>query len=507
MNKKIKNLNEIEKILEKYKNKGEKIVHCHGVFDLLHPGHIRHFKEAKNIGDKLVVSVTPDQFVNKGPGRPAFNENLRLESIAALSFVDFVVLNDTADAVNAINHVKPNFYVKGKEYKKTSNDLTGKIIDESNAVEKVGGAIHFTDDIVFSSSNLINKYVDPLPENVKNFIKELKKDFSKDQIINMINDLKDLKVLIIGDAIIDEYQYVNLLGQTGKGQHLVACNQEKERFLGGSLIISNHIASFSDNVTLLTGIGKNCKNIKFINKKLDKNINFKPIYFENYPTLIKKRYVLKDGNHLSKLFETYSSNENLLSLENTKMACDFINKNSDNFDLILVADFGNGFMNKIMINEICRTKTFLAINTQINSGNRGYNVVTHYNRADYISLNEPEIRLAAHDRKSSLKEVCELVSNKLNCKKICVTKGVNGVNYFDNNIDEIVPAFASSTIDRVGAGDSLLALSSLCLAKKYPLKLASFIGSIASAMDVQIIGNKDSIKKDALLKFITRLFK
>jgi rfaE bifunctional protein nucleotidyltransferase chain/domain len=507
MNKKIKNLKEIESILDKHKKKGKKIVHCHGVFDLLHPGHIRHFKEAKNIGDKLVVSVTPDQFVNKGPGRPAFNENLRIESIAALSFVDYVVLNDTADAVNAINHVKPNFYVKGKEYKKSSDDVTGKIIDEISAVEKVGGKIYFTDDIVFSSSNLINKYVDPFPENVKKFIKELKNDFSKDQIIEMINDLKDLKVLIIGDSIIDEYQYVNLLGQTGKGQHLVACNQEKEKFLGGSLIIGNHISSFSENVTLLTGVGKNCNNLNFIKNTLDEKINFKPIYFENHSTLIKKRYVLKDGKHLSKLFETYSSNENLLNIENTKQASDFIIKNSDNFDLILVADFGNGFMNNILINEICNTKTFLAINTQINSGNRGYNVVTHYNRANFISLNEPEIRLAAHDRKSSLKEVYELISNKLNCKKVCVTKGVNGVNYFDNNIDEIVPAFASSTVDRVGAGDSFLALSSLCLAKKYSIKFASFIGSIASAMDVQIVGNKESIRKDALLKYITRLMK
>src|SRR5690348_14211676 len=113
---KIKSLQELEEVLAKERSSGSKIIHCHGVFDLLHPGHIRHFKLSKSKGDKLVVTITPDCYVNKGPGRPAFTEQLRLESIAALEDVDYVVLNDAPDAVSIIKRIKPAIYVKGSEY-------------------------------------------------------------------------------------------------------------------------------------------------------------------------------------------------------------------------------------------------------------------------------------------------------------------------------------------------------------------------------------------------------
>ncbi len=505
---KIKSLKEIEQILKKYKNRGEKIVQCHGVFDLLHPGHIRHFKEAKKKGDKLVVSITPDRFVNKGPGRPAFNEKLRLESIAALSFVDYVVMNTSKDAVNAIKAIKPDFYVKGKEYNDAKKDVTGKIVDEEKEVKVNGGQIYFTDDIVFSSSSLINKYIEPISDEVRLFVEKIKKKYSIDQIIKKINNLSKLKVLIIGDAIIDEYQYVDLLGQSGKGQHLVASCRDREIFLGGSLIIADHIANFCDDVTLLTAIGKDCPNRDFIEKKLNNKIDFQGVFHENFPTLLKKRYVLKDGKTLNKLFETYSNNEDLLNENEVNKVINFLQKKQNCFDLILVSDFGNGFTNKKMINAISKLNSYLAINAQINSGNRGFNVITQYKRADFISLNEPEIRLAAHDRYSDLSEVSLKIANKMNCPNICVTRGVKGVYCFSKKEPkENVPAFISNVIDRVGAGDSFLAISSLCMAKRYSLIFSAFLGSIASAMKVQIIGNKNPIDKISFIKFVTRLLK
>ena len=132
---KIKSLQEIEAILKEHRRQGLKIVQCHGVFDLLHPGHIRHFKVAKEQGDKLVVTLTSDRFVNKGPGRPVFNEDLRIESLAALEDVDYVVLNDSPDATLIIQKVKPAVYVKGAEYQLHKEDVTGKISEEVKAVE------------------------------------------------------------------------------------------------------------------------------------------------------------------------------------------------------------------------------------------------------------------------------------------------------------------------------------------------------------------------------------
>ena len=136
MTKKIISIENLKKVILKLKDKRKKIVLCHGVFDLLHIGHIKHFKEAKNLGDVLVVTLTPDRFVNKGPSRPAFNERLRLEAVAALEVIDFVALNKSPTAVLPIEKLKPNIYCKGFDYKNIRNDISGQIKNEIKAVKK-----------------------------------------------------------------------------------------------------------------------------------------------------------------------------------------------------------------------------------------------------------------------------------------------------------------------------------------------------------------------------------
>ena len=158
MNAKIKNLEELQKITAELKTVGKKVVHCHGVFDLLHIGHIKHFEEARSFGDVLIVTVTPDEYVNKGPNRPAFPISLRLEVLAALEAVDFVAANQWPIAVETIKALQPAVYCKGPDYKNHADDVTGKIDDEETAVESVGGKIRYTKDIIFSSSSLLNKF-------------------------------------------------------------------------------------------------------------------------------------------------------------------------------------------------------------------------------------------------------------------------------------------------------------------------------------------------------------
>ena len=159
MNKKIKNLEDLKIILDDLKVRGKKIVHCHGVFDLLHLGHIKHFEEAKTFGDVLVVTITPDEFVHKGPNRPAFTTVLRLEALAALESIDFVAANKWPIAVETIKLIKPDIYCKGPDYKDHSEDITGKIDEEHAALDSFGGKMKYTSDITFSSSSLLNKLI------------------------------------------------------------------------------------------------------------------------------------------------------------------------------------------------------------------------------------------------------------------------------------------------------------------------------------------------------------
>lgn len=139
------------------KSKGMTIVLCHGCFDLMHPGHIKHFQAAKKMGDVLVVSVSPDQYVDKGPGRPVFSQTLRAESIAALSCVDYVTINQWPTAEETLRLMLPDYYVKGQEFEHYE-DATGKLQREHKVVREIGAEMRFTHEVVFSSTELLNTY-------------------------------------------------------------------------------------------------------------------------------------------------------------------------------------------------------------------------------------------------------------------------------------------------------------------------------------------------------------
>ena len=152
---KVVELKELEKEFLDLKSKGKKIVHCHGCFDLMHPGHIKYFQAAKDMGDVLVVTVTPDVFVDKGPDRPVFNQGLRVDSIAALECVDYVAINKWPTAEEALRLLRPDIYVKGQEFENLE-DKTGKIQKECEVVKEIGAVLRFTHEIVFSSTELLN---------------------------------------------------------------------------------------------------------------------------------------------------------------------------------------------------------------------------------------------------------------------------------------------------------------------------------------------------------------
>ena len=154
---KILGLQELKGKLDTLKREGKKIVHCHGCFDFMHPGHIKYFQAAKKMGDILVITVTPDAYVDKGPDRPVFNQNLRAESIAALGCVDFVAINEWPTAEETLRFLRPQIYVKGQEFENLE-DTTGKIQEEFKVVEEIGAEMRFTHEIVFSSTKLLNKY-------------------------------------------------------------------------------------------------------------------------------------------------------------------------------------------------------------------------------------------------------------------------------------------------------------------------------------------------------------
>ena len=213
---KVRTLDELATIVSQLKRAGKTVVHAHGTFDLLHVGHVRHLEAARSLGDILVVTVTADRFVNKGPGRPVFTEGLRAEMLATLAYVDWVAVNEAPDAVNALKAVRPSIYVKGQDYVNPQGDVTGKILFEREAVEAGGGRIYFTDEATFSSTELINRHFNVFEPHVRDHLNLLRAGGGLTDMLELLERVRDYRVVLVGDAIIDEYQYVLPMGKPRK---------------------------------------------------------------------------------------------------------------------------------------------------------------------------------------------------------------------------------------------------------------------------------------------------
>ncbi|SDH72404.1 rfaE bifunctional protein, domain II [Paraburkholderia steynii] len=501
---KIKSLEELGELSRRASHDGLKVIHCHGTFDLMHAGHIKHLQHARSLGEMLVVTVTSDAFVRKGPNRPVFPDTLRLESLAALACVDYLAVSDAETAIPAINQIRPHLYVKGSDYIDASQDASGNISREVEAVRRHAGEVYFTDELTFSSTKLLNNHFDVLPEETRLFLERFKQDCPLDRFLAQVHSLSNMRVLVIGDAILDEYHYVNALGQTGKGNSLAVRFHSEERFAGGSIAVANHVAGFAREVTLLTALGKYDDSLEYVKSKLRDNVTLECRHFKKAPTLIKRRFVDQD---LQRLFEIYLGGEEQGDSELEHDFCNWIEQFADKYDAVIVPDFGNGLIGRKMAAAISKHARFLALNTQINSGNRGYHSVTRYPKADFICLNEPEARLAVHDRHSNIEDVAADVLAKLNGKAMAVTRGSLGALIVTEAKPVAIPALSSHVVDRIGAGDAFLSLAGPCMAAGAPSEIAILAGSIAAALDVQIVCNREPVDPVLFAKYATTLLK
>lgn len=504
---KIKDLDELREIADREREDGRSVVLCHGVFDLVHMGHVRHFEAARKEGDVLMVTITGDQFVNKGPGRPIFPENLRAEMLAAIEYIDWVGINQDLSAEPVLEIIRPEVYVKGSDYENPEDDVTGKIDTEREAVEMYGGRLVFTKDIIFSSSALINQYLDVYDPPVRDFLYKIRQRKSADDFVELIERVKNFKVLLVGDTIIDEYRYVETLGKASKENIIATRYLNREVFAGGVIAAANHIAGLCADVEIVTTIGDDDEEEKLINGHLKSNVKLNAVKLDGRPTTTKLRFV--ENAYTRKLFEVYIIDDTPLEADTVQSIREIIGPRIDEFDLVIIADFGHGMLADGLIDLITEKARFLAVNAQLNAGNQGFNLVTKYRRADYICIDAPEARLAAADKYS---DISEIISNQLPsriaCDRFAITHGQYGCVTFDKEAGvSHVPAFTRSVVDTIGAGDAFLSITAPLVAAGASMEEIGLVGNAAGAMMVGIVGHRSSIEKAALLRFITTLMK
>ena len=507
MGKKIISLTDFVAIRENLRQTGKKVVLCHGVFDLLHYGHIEHLLEASSLGDILVVSVTASQYVNKGPGRPYFSDKQRMFFLANIACVDYVLLSEAVTVHKIVRIVQPDIYVKGAEYASADNDITGNIGSEQSIVEEYGGVIKFTHGAVYSSTKLINNFFGGLNKNVLAFSQDLQKKYGSDiagQVRTMVDKFSSLKVLVIGDIIIDDYVFCKVQGLTSKDAAMSARYDFQERYAGGALAIARHIANFAGEVMLLSMMEENKDVESFLLSNMYP-VKCRIVEEANFVTPVKRRFLRRHA--LREEYEKLFSVNYLLSKEEVRKV------NYDNFyrnladmlpkyDMVVVCDYGHGLLTEESIRKIEQEAKFLTVNCQANSSNYGMNVITKYKRADAFVVDEKELHLAFPGSVTEDEVMLENLRNLLKSQYAWETLGARGAMSTGGGH---VPALTLHVKDTVGAGDAFYSLASLCAAANIPQDLATLISNVAGAIKTAMVGNAAPVSKVDLLKFISTI--
>ena len=499
MNKKIIDFKDLSKIRN---NIGKRVVQCHGVFDLLHFGHLNYLTSAKQFGDILVVTVTKDKFVNKGPNRPLYNETQRVEMIASLELVDYVSISPGPLAIEAINELKPDYYVKGPDYKNKNDDITGNILLEEKEVIKNGGKLVFTDDETKSSTTIINKYFNNWSKEQKKYINMVRNAHSVNSIIEYIDKVSELGVLTIGEPIVDSYVFCQPENISSKSPTISAKYINEEKYPGGAIAIGRHAAELGCPTTLqFTHGGEEYFHQIIDTVENEFSINFDCIEINGMPTPEKTRYIALAQSQ--RIFELINVNCSIWGNFQSDVFIDKLKSNAKKNDIIIVADFGHGLFEAEVLKALSSLDTFIALNVQTNSENYGYNFFHKHSRFDYISIDERECRLGMHDRSTPIFELAEKAYKEKIKKPMTITLGTKGSMFFNEN-GEIFscPTFFKNAVDTTGAGDAYFVMSSLLVKLGAPDNLIPFIGNIYAGLKTQIIGNKYPVKKIDLIKSI-----
>jgi len=489
------------RFFQELRARGVKIIQSHGVFDLLHPGYISHLEEARALGDALVVTLTADKHVNKGPGRPFFKEHLRAGTLAALSCVDYVVIVPFDGAAESIQAVHPNIYCKGRDYEKADSEKTAPGEDLA-AVQSVGATVRYVGAVTFSSTKLLNENFDHLPAPVKSYCHSLARECPVTHFRHAVESFSNLKVLVIGDTIFDRYSHLKVQGLTSKNRILSGRFLHEETQTGGALAVFRHVKQFTPRVRYLSLVGAepwvDPLMAQFLAPEEDRIIRD-----PDFTTIIKQRFVepRAEGKELSKLFSVnYISAEPPSKTALARIEAQ-IRAEIASVDVVLLLDFGHGLMQPELRQLVQETAPLLALNCQTNSNNHGFNIISRqYQRADAFTLDEQELLLNCGHRHVDYKAELAKLQSGLKARYAWLTRGAVQTIGLADNAESLCPPLETDVVDTVGAGDAFFSVAALALARNLPINLATFLGQLAGAQAVKIVGNSHPISKQALIK-------
>lgn len=478
----------------------KKVIMCHGTFDIVHPGHIRHLLYAKSKGDILVASLTADAHIAKANFRPFVPQELRAFNLSALEVVDYVVIDEDPTPLKNIAIIQPDFFAKGYEY--TKEGLHPRTAEEKTVVESYGGEIIFTPgDIVYSSSNIIETEPPAIAtEKLMAILEAERLTFS--DLRDALDKLRGIKVHVIGDTIVDSYTRCSMIGGMTKTPTMSVRLEEKQDFVGGAGIVAKHLQAAGADVTFSTVLGEDSF-ADFVQKDLLKaGIHCDSIIDPTRPTT-NKNVIVGGGYHLLKVdtVDNRSVSERIIKRLTQRIK-------SVQADIVVFSDFRHGVFNRDtipLLTQAIPDKVFRVADSQVAS--RWGNIL-EFQEFDLITPNEREARFALGDQDSVVRPLGLELYRQAKCKTLILKLGERGLmtfrsvpqKYEDVRAFFAIDTFAENVVDAVGSGDALLAYASLSLfATKSPV-IASVLGAMAAAVECEHDGNIPVGRKDILAK-------
>lgn len=494
---KLKTVSELIEIVGPFPRE-KKVILCHGVFDVVHPGHVRHLAYAKSKADILVASITADEHIDKGIYRPHVPEQLRALNLAAYEMVDYVVIDDDPKPLKNIELFKPDYFAKGFEY--TSNGLPPSTQEEVDIVHSYGGEMIFTPgDVVYSSSKIINLSRPKIGLEKLISLMEVE-NISFNDLREALLSLKGFRVHVVGDTIVDSYTRTVLIGGQTKTPTFSVRYMGQDDYIGGAGIVAQHLRAAGAEVVFSTVLGEDSLKDFVLEGLKDSSIKVVPIIDSARPT-VNKNAIIAGGYRLLKID----------TLDNRTISGKILDQLADTIkdtptEAVVFCDFRHGIFNRSTIKKLIDAipeDAYKVADSQVASrwGN-----ITDFLDFDLLTPNEREARFSLADQDSTVGKLAGTLKETTRCKSLILKLGERGVFTIpseDKNCTSnffAIDSFADRVVDAVGSGDALLAYATLTMLSCGSEAIATILGSFAAACECEIDGNLPIKPSDVMSK-------
>ncbi len=341
-----------------------------------------------------------------------------------------------------------------------------------------------------------------IPADTTKWLLKLLNSYSEGEILQYLEELNS-ELLLIGESIIDEYIYCDALGKVSKEPLIAFQIKNKTVQLGGILSTSMNVEKLCKRVSVITEVNKS--DSAYVEAHLPSNIERFFRIDQATSQVTKTRYV--DSANDRRMFETYKTESDSDYGGQPSLSIQEIIE-SVKPDEIAVIDYGHGMISDGLIKTLMDSGISISVNAQINAGNRGFNPISRYKGAKRIFINGTELQIEARTKSQDHAEIAEYLAPELECEELFVTQGAMGILYWSKNSGiALAPGLNPNIVDRVGAGDALLATVVALRSANVPIDVSCFYGNLAGAVLVGSTGNSIHISKHLLHTLASQIFR